>query len=211
MNIAIIGAGNVGSTLGKGWSKKGHNVIYGIRNIDDEKYRHLKDHAKLASPENAAKDSEIIVLATPWSATEQAIISLEKNYEGKILVDCTNPLKPDLSGLTLTGNTSGGEQVAQWAKGASVVKAFNTTGFNIMAAPEIHGKKTAMLVASDNDEARKTIATLAEELDFDAVEFGGLASARLMEPYALVWITLAYKHGLGREFGFAIHKKEIAQ
>ena len=79
-----------------------------------------------------------------------------------------------------------------------------------MAAPEIHGKKTAMLVASDNDEARKTIATLAEELDFDAVEFGGLACA-IDGTLRTCLITLAYKHGLGREFGFAIHKKEIAQ
>lgn len=74
------------------------------------------------------------VLAIPWSATESALREAG-NLEGKIVVDCTNPLKPDLSGLTHGHGDSGGEQVARWAPGSRVGKAFNSTGFNIMQQP----------------------------------------------------------------------------
>ena len=207
MKIAIIGAGNVGSALGKKWSEKGHSITYGVRNTNDEKYAKLNEHANLSLPKDAVDQSEIIVLATPWSSTQQAIESLGTSIQNKILVDCTNPLKPNLAGLEHCGETSGAEQVAKWAAGAVVVKSFNTTGYNIMSSPEINGQKTAMFVASDNENARKAVAKLAQDIGFEAVEMGELASARLLEPYALMWISLAYKYGFGRDFGFAIHKR----
>ena len=208
MNISIIGAGNVGSALGKKLYGAGHNITYGVRNINDEKYTDLNDHAQLKLPNEAIEKSDVIFLATPWGATKDAITSLGEKIDGKILVDCTNPLKPNLSGLEFSGDTSGGEQVAKWAEGAVVVKAFNTTGYNIMVSPEINGNKTAMFIASDDEKARGIVKVLAQDIGFDAIEFGGLESSRLLEPYALMWISLAYKHGFGRDYGFAVHKRK---
>ena len=65
-----------------------------------------------------------------------------------------------------------------------------------------------MLVASSDDDARTAVAGLASEVGFDAVEFGDLSSSRLLESFAETWISLAYKQGLGREFGFALLKRE---
>ncbi len=207
MKIAIIGAGNVGQTIGSAWSRAGHAITYGVRDPDGDKYAPLQQHAALAGNKEAASDADIVVLATPWPATEAAIAEMGDSLDGKILVDCTNPLKPDLSGLTIGHEDSGGEQVARWASTATVVKALNTTGFNIMAEPEIQGVKTVMFVAGDDPEARATVAGLTSELGFDSVEAGGLASARLLEPIALTWISLAYQHGLGRDWGFAVLRR----
>lgn len=210
MKIALIGAGNVGTVLGKGLSDLGHEVIYGLRNPEDTKYDGLKDFASLKSVAEATQEAELIFLATPWSQTKNAIDAMQGNYKGKILIDCTNPLKDDLSGLTHGFDTSGGEEVAKWASGARVVKAFNTTGTSNMAAPEFDSRKSLMLIASDDDEARLFVKNLADELGFDSYEFGDLSSARYMEPFAYVWISLAFKQGLGADFAFTINKKELA-
>ena len=76
-----------------------------------------------------------------------------------------------------------------------------------MTDPVLEGRKTVMFVASDDAAARKQVAELATELGFDAVEVGELATARLLEPFALLWISMAYRYGLGRDFGFAIVKR----
>ncbi len=207
MNIAIIGAGNVGATIGRRWRETGHSIRYGVRDPSAEKHQGLTDHAKIMRNREAAEESDIVVLATPWPATEAAISEFRDAIDGKILVDCTNPLEPDLSGLTIGHNDSGGEQVARWAPSARVVKALNTTGSNNMDDPEIDGVRTVMFVAGDDPEARKIVSGLTNDLGFDTIEVGELASARMLEPLAMLWISMAFRFGLGREFGLALLRR----
>jgi predicted dinucleotide-binding enzyme len=87
------------------------------------------------------------------------------------------------------------------------VKIFNTTGFDNMANPDYGGTPATMLYAGDDPAAKGVAATLARELGFDPVDFGPLAGARLLEPYALVWITLAVKQKLGRDFALNIIRR----
>ena len=165
MKIAIIGAGNVGGTLGKGWAKKGHELFFGVRRPQGSEIQDLLKAAgggaRAGSPAEAAAFSEVVVLATPWQATEAAVKSAG-DLSGKILIDCTNPLKADLSGLEIGHTTSGGEQVAGWARGAKVFKAFNTTGSNIMAAPVIQGIPTVMFVCGDDAAAKPARAAVGQ-------------------------------------------------
>lgn len=210
MKIAIIGAGNVGGTLGKAWAKKGHEVIYGVQQPSDDKtnvlLRETGPTAQAGLPAEAAAKADVVVIATPWKATEAAVRSAG-DLSGKIVIDCTNPLKPDLSGLEVGHTTSGAEMVASWAPGARVVKAFNTTGFNIMADPIVGGVRTVMFVCGDDLAAKTTVLNLATDLGFEAVEVGGLTQARLLEPWAMLWIHLAYKGGIGRDYGFALVRR----
>jgi predicted dinucleotide-binding enzyme len=138
MKIAIIGAGNVGGTLGRIWAAKGHEVAFGIRRPNDAKVQALVTatgkRARAASVKDAVTGADVVVLATPWSATEAAIKEAGE-LRGKVVVDATNPLKADLSGLAIGHSTSAAEQVAGWAPGARVVKAFNTIGAVHMADP----------------------------------------------------------------------------
>lgn len=131
MKIGIIGAGNVGGTLGLGWAKRGHEVVFGVRDCADPKLKELLaaagGRAKATPVREAAAGSDVVVLTVPWPAAEDALRNAGA-LSGKILLDCTNPLTPDLSGFTHAHTTSGGEQVAAWAPGARVVKIFQHHG-----------------------------------------------------------------------------------
>jgi 8-hydroxy-5-deazaflavin:NADPH oxidoreductase len=210
MKIAIIGAGNVGGTLGRAWAKKGHEIFFGVRHPQDDKTRQLLQSigpkAQAGTVAEAAASGEVIVLATPWQGTEAAIRAAG-DLHGKTVMDCTNPLKPDISGLEVGFTTSGAERVAQWAVGAKVFKAFNTTGSNNMADPVINGIRTVMFVCGDDETTKPVVMQLAADIGFDAVDAGKLAQARLLEPWAMLWISLAFRGGLGRDFGFALLRR----
>jgi 8-hydroxy-5-deazaflavin:NADPH oxidoreductase len=205
MKIAIVGAGNVGKALGKAWEKRGHNVIYGVRNPGDAKY----DELKTARVADAARPADAILLATPWDATEAALNSAG-NLAGKLILDATNPLSmgPQGMGLAVGHTTSGGEMVAAWAKGAAVFKTLNTTGFNNMEDTGGYAQKPVMFFAGDDQGQRATVAALLSDLGFAPVDAGPLSNARLLEPYALLWIDLALQRGQGRDFAFALMKRE---
>jgi predicted dinucleotide-binding enzyme len=208
MRIGIIGAGNVGGSLGRGWARRGHEVTFGVRNPSDPKLKPLLEEtgAKAVSPAAAAIDAEVVVLATPWEGTESAVRGMG-SLSGKILFDCTNPLAPQLSGLTHGFDTSAAEQVASWAPGARVVKVFNTTGANNMENPDFDGVAATMFYCGDDKDAKATAHQLAAGLGFDPLDCGNLEQARLLEPLALLWIRLAYLQGMGRDIAFKLMKR----
>jgi predicted dinucleotide-binding enzyme len=210
MKIAIVGAGNVGGTLGKGWAKKGHQIFYGVQRPQEDKtqvlLRDTGPTARAGTPAAAASFGDVVVFATPWAATQAAVKSAG-DLSGKTVIDCTNPLTPDFSGLEVGFTTSGAEMVAEWARGAKVFKAFNTTGFNIMADPVIGGTPTVMFVCGDDEAAKPVVMQLAKDLGFDVIDAGKLVRARLLEPWAVLWISLALGGVIGREFGFALLRR----
>lgn len=210
MRIGIIGSGMVGGTLGRCWAQRGHEVLFGVRDVANPKVGALLaeagPHAKAGTVAEATVHGDVIILATPWRATQDALQSAG-DLTGKILLDCTNPLKADLSGLEVGHTTSGSEQVAAWAPGARVVKIFNTTGFNSMADPKYGAEAATMFYAGDDAEANAIAAKLAGELGFDPVDAGPLVNARLLEPLAMLWIYLAFVQKQGREIAFKLLRR----
>ena len=204
MRIAVIGAGNVGQACGKNWAGKGHTVRYGVRNPADGKYVGLS----VASVADAAREAEAVLLATPWPATEAAIRAAG-DLTGKLLLDSTNPLMmgPDGLSLAVGHSISAGEIVAGWAKGAVMFKTLNTTGFGNMADPGAYPQKPVMFFAGDDPLQRGRVAALVGDLGFEPVDAGPLKNARLLEPHAMLWIDLAMKRGLGRNFAFALTRR----
>src|SRR5262252_871768 len=204
MRIAVIGAGSVGATLGQAWLKHGEDVTWGLRNPADPKYSALPKE-RIKPPAEAVKTTEVVVIATPWSATEAAVKGLG-NLAGKVVIDCTNPLGMGPEGLQLVlgFNTSAGEQVASWAPGAFVFKTLNTTGASNMAKASQYAVKPVMLVAGDDAGRKPGVMELVGKLGFEPVDAGPLKNARLLEPFAMVWIDQAMKRGRGRDFAFAV-------
>lgn len=147
------------------------------------------------------------MLATPWQATRDAI-QAAGDLTGKVIVDCTNPLKEDFSGLVVGHTTSGAEQVAQWARGAKVFKAFNQVGFNVMANPSFDRRRAVMFICGDDAAHKPTVLKLASDIGFEAMDAGDLVVARLLEPYAMLWIHLALVRGLVRDFAFGLLRRE---
>ena len=204
MRIAVIGAGSVGSTLGQAWLQHGEDVTWGLRNPSDPKYAALPK-GRLKAPAEGARDADVVVITTPWSATEATVKGLG-NLANKIVIDCTNPLGmgPDGLQLVLGFNTSAGEQVASWAPGAFVFKTLNTTGANNMARGADYPVKPMMPVAGDDALKKAAVMDLVGKLGFMPVDAGPLKNARLLEPFAMVWIDQAMKRGRGRDFAFAL-------
>ncbi len=202
MKIGIIGSGQVGGTLGKRWAEAGHQVAFGSRNPGSEQMRALG----AVSLQEAVTASEVVLLATPWEAAQEAIEQAGP-FAGKILIDATNPLLPRLEGLAIGTYTSAAEHVASWAQGAHVVKAFNTVGYNIMTNPRFGQNSAVMFYCGDDGPAKQTVHQLAAGLGFDPVDAGPLTQARVLEPLALLWISLAYQAGLGREIGFQLLRR----
>jgi predicted dinucleotide-binding enzyme len=200
MRIAIIGAGNVGRTLGTAWAAS-HSITYGVRDPDDEKYA-AEPAIAVADNATAAAASDVVVLSTPWQATEQAVRACG-DLADKIVIDCTNPLSADFTTLEVGHTTSGAELIAQWAPRARVCKAMNQIGAPMMAHPRLPGTPV-MLICGDDDAAKTVTTNLVTELGFDAVDAGELALARLLEPYALIWIHLALRRGMGTDWGFGV-------
>jgi 8-hydroxy-5-deazaflavin:NADPH oxidoreductase len=204
MRIAIIGAGNVGSALGRGWLRAGEDVVFGVPDPAHPKHNSLP-RERLNTPPEAARNAEIIVLATPWQATETAVKSIG-NLSGKIVIDCTNPLGIGPNGLELVlgHNTSAGEQVAAWALEASVFKALNQIGAENMDKAELYPIRPVMFVAGDDEAKKPVVMSLIAKLGFEAVDAGPLRIARLLEPYGMLWIDQALNRGRGRSFAFAL-------
>ncbi len=207
MKLAMIGAGNVGSALGQAWLQAGEDLRFGVPEPSDAKYRALPQD-RVRRPAEAARDAEIIVLATPWPATETAVKSLG-DLAGKIIIDCTNPLRMGADGLELVlgHDMSGGERVATWAPGASVFKTFNQTGAENMAAAARFAVRPVMFVAGDDDAKKPAVLGLVAKLGFEAVDAGPLRIARLLEPLAMLWIDQALTRGRGPDFAFAITRR----
>jgi len=203
VRIAILGAGNVGGALGKHLSTLGHEITYGSREPNSDKIQELVKHSpksKATTSKDAVQHADVVVISTPWAATE-ALIKSVGNLSGKIVIDATNPIAPGLT-LAIGHSTSGGEQVAAWAVGAKVVKAFNTFGYNHIAKPVHDGIHLDLHIAGDDAEAKKVVAGLGKEMGFAPLDVGKLTQARYTEPLAMLWITLAYQQGQGRDHFF---------
>src|SRR5262245_21467751 len=207
MRIAVIGMGNVGRALGQRWAEGGHDVTFCVRDPDNA--RKIADAGRMKArigPVGAAGDAEAVLLAVPWAAAPDAL-KAAGDLAGKVLLDCTNPVTPELTHLTIGYTTSSGEEVARLAPGARVVKVFNTNGVGNMADPDYGALKATMLFAGDHDEANKVAAGLAAEIGMEPVYLGALKEARLLEPLAMAWILLARHRGLGREFALNIVRR----
>jgi NADPH-dependent F420 reductase len=214
MRIAVIGAGNVGGTLGKRWARAGHEVAFGARDPTDAKVgalvRESGPSTRAASVPEAVRQAAVVVLTVPWDNARQALAAAG-DLRGRILIDGTNPvsLTPEglRQGLVIGHTTSAAEEIARWAEGARVVKAFNTTGFPNMADPQYGSQGLTMMLCGDDADAKKVTADLARQLGFEPVDVGPLRSARYLEAVAMLWIDMALLQGFGTNFGFQVVKR----
>ena len=200
MNIGIIGSGNIGSGLGKIWAQKGHKVIFSFsRNQEKLKTLAVTDqNSSAGSPAEAVQHSEVLLLSVRWETVVEALKAAGPLQE-KILIDCTNPLKPDLSELALSHTTSAAEEIAKMAPGAKVVKAFNSVFADIYhSESRLFGSRMpTMFYCGDDDGAKTTVARLIRETGFEPIDAGPLKSARYLEPLAMLMIQLGYGQGMG--------------
>jgi predicted dinucleotide-binding enzyme len=195
--IGILGTGDVGRALGAGFVSRGHEVKIGSREPTGDKIQKwLNENGARASAgtfAEAAKFAEIVVLATLWAGTKNAIdLANADSFAGKLVIDATNPL--DFSHgmpprLALGHTDSGGEQVQRWLPKARVVKAFNIVGNPHMVDPKFPGGPPDMWIAGNDDAAKKKVGEILRDFGWlDPIDAGGIEGARLLEPMCILWV-----------------------
>ncbi len=208
MNITLLGAGNVARALGLAFAGVGHAVTFGVRDPATTAHIELgaKHGVRVVAIDAAAEGSAIVVLATPYAQAADALAAA-RPPAGVIVIDATNPVRPDFAGLVVGHTDSAGEQVQRLAPQARVVKAFNTIGFNVMADPAFGDRRALMYIAGNDADAKAKVLELARAIGFEALDLGDISQSRLLEPLALVWIRSAYALGLGREIAFGLLRR----
>ena len=195
MKFAIIGSGNVGTAIARGVTGAGHDVV--VADPSQDGLTAIAEQAPVqttTSNREAVTGADVVVLAVPFDAVAALAAELRDDLTDKIVIDVTNPLAPDLSGLATNG-TSAAELVQQAAPEARVVKAFNTVLAANQADPSVDGTQLDGFVASDDDEAKETVLGLLEQIGFRPIDVGPLSAARYLEGMAFLNIALNAHNG----------------
>ena len=204
MRIGILGSGVVGQTLGLGLINQGYDVKIGTRDpskLNDWKVK-AGDKGSVGSFEEAAKFGEVIILATLWAGTENAIKMAKKdNLKGKIIVDVTNPL--DFSkggpGLATKYPESAAEHVKKWTD-AKVVKAFNIIPAHIMVNPRMLGE--ADLFIAGDEEGKEFVKKIAKNWGWnDIIDMGDIKASWWVEMLGMTVINYGVKYN---DWNFAV-------
>ncbi len=208
MRIGIIGAGNVGTGIGKRLAAKGHRIVVSFsRNQDglDDAVRSIGGDTRSGSPEEAARFGDVVILATPWGVTLDVVRGIASTVAGRVVWDTTNPLKPDMSGLEIGTSTSAGEEIARAAPGARVVKAVAPFAEVLHSPSTLLGNgRPGVFVCGDDAAARALVLGLVADIEAAGVDAGPLRMARYTEPLGMLMVQLAYTQGMGARIGVAL-------
>jgi 8-hydroxy-5-deazaflavin:NADPH oxidoreductase len=190
MNITIIGTGNVGKALAGSFERAGYDVTLADRDAETARAAAEQVGSRAAEGvEQAVAGADVVVLAVPYAALDEVAAELAGKTDGKVVVDVTNPLTPDYAGLALEG-TSAAEQLQARLPRARVVKAFNTVFAARQAQPTLDGETADGLLASDDDDAKRTVAEIERRIGLRPVDAGALRMARSLEHLAFLNIQM---------------------
>jgi predicted dinucleotide-binding enzyme len=208
MKIGIIGAGNLGTGLGRRLAAKGHDIVISFAR-DPAKVREaatiIGGGARAGTAQEAGSHGDAVILATPWAVTLEAVRGVAEALAGKVVWDATNSLKPDMSGLAIGTTTSGGEEVAKAAPAAKVVKAIPPFAEVLhSSSTHIGGGRPGVFVCGDDAKARQMVLELLNDVDAEGVDAGPLALARYTEPACMLLAQLAYAQGMGARIGLSL-------
>jgi hypothetical protein len=191
VDIAIIGAGNVGRSLATSFARAGHDVVVASRDPEDAGSVAAATGARVAASNLAAVTGVgIVVIATPFSSVEAIAAEIGSAVVGTVVVDATNRMSFGADGPDMDTSTSNAEELAGLVPGAHVVKAFNTLFASHQADPFADGVQLDGYVAGDDAAAKATVLDLVASIGLNPVDVGPLSRARQLEGLAFLNITL---------------------
>jgi predicted dinucleotide-binding enzyme len=189
MKIGILGSGDVGQALARGFSSEGHDVKIGTRTPREG----------FVSFAEAASHGELLVIATVWKGVKPAIDAAgAENFKGKTVIDVTNPLVMRENGppeLEIGHMDSAGERVQGWMPGAHVVKAFNIVGHAFMYKPDFPQGPPTMFIAGNEGDAKVAVTRILSSFGWETIDIGGIEGARLLEPMCILWVLTGVRTG----------------
>jgi hypothetical protein len=190
-SISIIGLGNMASALADRALAGGNTVE--LIGRDPAKANELAgslDGATVGAA-GTAPTGDIVILAVPYANAAQAVSEYGDALHGKIVIDITNPVTPDITGLVTPDGSSGAQEIAKAAPaGAHVVKAFNTLFANVLAAGPALGRPLDVFIAGDDAQAKAQVSVFIESLGLRPFDAGPLPMAQALENAGLLEMGL---------------------
>jgi predicted dinucleotide-binding enzyme len=194
VKVGILGSGDVGKTLAKGFLKYGYQVVIGSDHAEKlEEFKGENPQIEIATFEQASKTGDIVVLCVKGTVAEKIIEKVKRHLSGKTVIDATNPIAdvPPQNGvlkLFTTLDESLMERLQKIAPDARFVKALNSVGSGLMINPNFRDNtKPTMFICGNNDDAKKKVYEILEKFGFEIEDMGKAESARAIEPLCILW------------------------
>lgn len=206
MNIAVLGTGMVGNTIGKKLIELGYTVMMGSRTADNEKAaKFVSDNGSKALQgtfADAAGFGELIFLCTKGEATLDIVqLAKPENFKGKVVIDISNPLdfsKGMPASLFISNTDSLGEHVQKAMPEAHIVKTLNIVNCEVMVNPSKSNGDPTMFMSGNSAEAKEKVKGILEQFGWnDIIDLGDITTARGTEMMLPIWLRTYMATGNG--------------
>lgn len=197
MKIAILGAGNIGGTLGKKWHDAGHEVVFGVRDPDSPKTKAALVQAqdvKALDIKSAIEFGEVILFSIPWKTVPEVAKEYAAVLNGKTVIDATNNFAgPIINNLAV---------LSEAVPDSKIYRAFNSLGWEIFAQPIINGTQADMFYSGTDGEMREQIQTLIQEVGVNPIWVGDNDRIQLVDNLGALWVHMIWQRGWNRRMAF---------
>lgn len=212
MNIAIIGAGNVGRALATAFTRAGHDVRITARDLEEAGEAASASGARTATSNAAAtRSSDVVILAIPFTSAEAVAAEIRENVAGRPVVDVSNRMSPGPTGPAIDNGPSNAERIAGWLPEAHVVKALNTVFASNQADPIVDGIQLDGFVAADDPAAKAVVLELVASIGLRPIDAGPLSRAQQLEQLAFLNIALNATNGWSWQSGWRLAGAPITE
>jgi predicted dinucleotide-binding enzyme len=200
MKIAVLGAGNIGGTLGRKWAVAGHEVMFGARNSSSPKtqaaLQSAGENAKVMDMREAISTAEVVLFSVPWGAVPEIAAAHSAELADKIILDATNNFAgPVINRIDILQKT---------APSAQVYRAFNSLGWELFANPEIHGTQVDHFFTGPDGAARQKVEQLIAEVGVRPIWIGDNRLVNLVDALGSLWVNLGRQPGLSRHIALKL-------
>jgi predicted dinucleotide-binding enzyme len=202
MKISVIGAGNIGRTLGKKWVEAEHKVIWGVRNPFSEKVQRLRSElpeGEIKTITESIQPSEIVLLATPYAAVKDIVQINASDLVEKIIIDSSNNFSSSRINNLAT--------IQEAVPSASIYRAFNSLGWEIFENPKFQDFTADHFFAGPNGEERLLVEQLITDIGLHPIWVGGPENAYIVDALGSLWVTLVFQRGYKRSTALKLIKR----
>lgn len=184
VDIAVIGTGSIGSTLGAAWTRAGHRVRYGSRSPQPPESVAVGDAIAAAA---------VVLLAVPGAAVPDLLAEHGATLDGRVVVDATNHIGAE--------RWNHADAYASSAPGARFARAFNSLGYELFADPMVDGVQADLFWCGPEDAG---VQELIADVGLRPVRVGGIDAIEVVDGVARLWITLVFRQGHPRRLAFRL-------
>lgn len=197
MKIAILGAGNIGGTLGGKWTEAGHDVRFGVRDAQSPKTLAALERAPgavIVDVSEAIRESDLVLFSVPWKIVPEIARANAADLNSKLLIDATNNFAgPVINNLKALQDS---------APDAKIYRAFNSLGWEVFANPLIGGQTADMFYSGPDGELRSQIHKLIEEIGVCPIWVGDNDRVHLVDNMGALWVNMVFQRGWKRHSAF---------